>query len=224
MSSPQPSPPTPRAELVVPRGAAIFRQGDPGDSMFFIERGRVRIVLHCDGVEAAVAVLEAGDFFGELSLLSDAARSASAEALDETTLLVVRRDVFAMMMQDDLDVVFRMLHAMGERLARTDRQFRALLEGHSRIRLLAEALRRAAAPLAETPVVVEIDRLAAELGLNGGSVRAMVDEFVGRGAGVLAHGAWRLDGAEHVGAVLELLRTYAARASLTGSRAGPSDA
>ena len=199
---------TQRDELVVARGAVIFRQGDAGDSMFIIEAGRVRIVIHCEGQEAAVAVLEAGDFFGELSLLSNAARTATAEALEDTTLLVVRRDVFAMMMQDDLEIVLRMLHAMGDRLGRTDRQFWALMQRQGRIRLLAEGLGRAGATLV-TPVVLEADRLAADLRLDVPTVRTMVGELAEHGAGTLEDGHWRLDGPEHIRAVVELLRTYA---------------
>jgi CRP/FNR family cyclic AMP-dependent transcriptional regulator len=198
-----------RDELVVPKGTAVFRQGDPGDSMFIIEAGRVRIVIHCEGQETAVAVLEAGDFFGELSLLSNAARTATAEALEDTTLLVVRRDVFAMMMQDDLEIVFRMLHAMGDRLGHTDRQFWNLMQRQGRIRLLAEGLGRTGATLAQTPVVLEVERLAADLRLDAPTVRTMVGELAERGAGTLEDGRWRLDGPEHVRAVVALLRAYA---------------
>jgi CRP-like cAMP-binding protein len=207
--SAQPDIATPRNGVLVPKGTVIFRQGDPGDSMFIIERGRVRIVLHCEGQDAAFAVLDSGDFFGELSLLSDAPRSATAEALEDTTLLVVRRDVFAMMMQDDVDVVFRMLRTMGERLSGSDQRFWKLLQRHGRIRLLAEGLRRAGATLVQSPAVLEVDRLAADLRLDLSTVRTLVVELTRRGAGVLEDGRWRLDGAEHVRAVVELLRTYA---------------
>jgi CRP/FNR family transcriptional regulator, cyclic AMP receptor protein len=175
--------------------------------MFLIRRGRVRILLEYGGHVAAVAVLEAGAFFGELSLLSEATRSATAEAVEDTTLLVIRRDVFAMMMQDDIDVVFSMLHTMGERLGRTDRQFRDVLERHCRVRLLAAGLGGVRAP--QAPVVLEVERLAADLQLDGASVRTIVGEFVQRGAGILHDGRWQLDGAEHFAAVVALLRTYA---------------
>jgi CRP/FNR family transcriptional regulator len=197
----------PDGEFVVPKGTVIFRQGDLGDSMFLIRRGRVRILLEYGGHVAAVAVLEAGAFFGELSLLSEATRSATAEAAEDTTLLVIRRDVFAMMMQDDIDVVFSMLHTMGERLGRTDRQFRDVLERHCRVRLLVEGLGGVRAPHA--PVVLEVERLAADLQLDGATVRAIVGEFVEQGAGMLQDGRWQLEAADHIAAAVTLLRTYA---------------
>ena len=214
----------PRNEIVVPGGTQIFRQGDAGDSMFFIERGRVRIVLQCDGYATDIAVYGPGEFFGELSLLCDAPRTATAEAVEDTALFVVRRDAFAMMMQDDLEVVFRMLHTMGERLVRTSHQFEDLLRRHSRIRLLAEGLGRAAPTSGRTPQVVELDRLAAQLEVDGAVVRTTVGELVQQGAGLLEDGRWRFDGPEHFGAVVALLRAYAEGRAVTGSRADPSSA
>jgi CRP/FNR family transcriptional regulator, cyclic AMP receptor protein len=220
MSS-QPSSTAARDEIVVRKGEAIFRQGERGDSMFLIRSGQVRILLECAGHEAAVAMLKPGDFFGELSLLSEATRSATAEALEDTTLLVVSRDVFAMMMQDDIDVVFRMLHTMGERLGRTDRQFREILERHSHIRLLSEALERAR-DSSQTSVALEVDRLADGLALDRGTARTMIGELVHQGAGTLEQGQWRLDGAAHLAAVVALLRTYADVRGPRETPAGPS--
>src|SRR2546426_4630503 len=128
--------PVQRHELHALRGTVIFRQGDFGDSMFVIERGRVRIVFSFEGHAAEVAILEPGAFFGELSLLGGAARTASAEVIEDADLLVIRRDTFVMMMQDDIDIVFRMLSDMGVRLARTDERFLALILRVRRIRIL----------------------------------------------------------------------------------------
>ena len=198
-----------RDELIAPKGTVICRQGEPGDSMFLIQSGRVRIRLESGGHVADVAVLESGAFFGELSLLSEAPRSATAEALDDTTLLVIRRDVFAMMMQDDIDIVFRMLHTMGERLGRTDRHFRDILERHNYVRLLAEGLGQGRPGPAGATTPMTVERLAAVLALDDATTRRMIDALTQRGAGSLENDCWRLDGAEQVAAALALLRTYA---------------
>jgi len=198
-----------RDELVVPKGTVIFRQGEPGDSMFLIRGGRVRIQLESGGHVADVAVLESGAFFGELSLLSETPRTATAEALEDTTLLVIRRDVFAMMMQDDIEIVFRMLHTMGERLGRTDQQFRDILERHNYVRLLAEGLGQGRPDPAGATTPMTVGRLAAVLALDDATTRRMIDALTRRGAGALENDCWRLDGAEQVAAALALLRTYA---------------
>ncbi len=78
------------------RNETIFHQGDPGDSLYIIESGAVKIVLPSpEGEdEAIIATLGAGDFFGELALLDGAERSATAIAHEATTALVLRRDAF----------------------------------------------------------------------------------------------------------------------------------
>src|SRR6266446_7021661 len=193
--------PVQRHELHAPRGTVIFRQGDLGDSMFVIERGRVRIVFSFEGHAAEVAVLEPGAFFGELSLLGGAARTASAEVIEDADLLVIRRDTFVMMMQDDIDIVFRMLSDMGMRLARTDERFLALMLRVRRIRILGGCLRRISAG-GETPTVLDVERLAEELQVAPLEVHA---ELAAQGAGTLRDGQFVIQDREHVTRLTEAL-------------------
>ena len=196
--------PVQRHELHAPRGTVIFRQGDLGDSMFVIERGRVRIVFSCEGHAAEVAVLEPGAFFGELSLLGGAARTASAEVIEDADLLVIRRDTFVMMMQDDIDIVFRMLSDMGVRLARTDERFLALMLRVRRIRILGGCLRRISAG-GETPAVLDVGRLAEELQVAPPEVHATLAELAAQGAGTLRDGQFVIQDREHVTRLTEAL-------------------
>jgi len=196
--------PVQRDELHAPRGTVIFRQGDRGDSMFVIERGRVRIVFSCEGHAAEVAVLEPGAFFGELSLLGGAARTASAEVIEDADLLVIRRDTFVMMMQDDIDIVFRMLSDMGVRLARTDERFLALMLRVRRIRILGGCLRRISAG-GETPAVLDVGRLAEELQVAPPEVHATLAELAAQGAGTLRDGQFVIQDREHVKRLTEAL-------------------
>lgn len=78
------------------RAETVFHQGDPGDSLFIVESGAVKIVLPSpEGEEGAIiATLGRGDFFGELALLDRAPHSATAVALDATQLLVLDRATF----------------------------------------------------------------------------------------------------------------------------------
>ena len=77
------------------RNEVIFHQGDPGDSLHIVASGAVKIVLpSAEGEEAIIATLRPGDFFGELALLDDAPRSATASALEASDTLVLPRQVF----------------------------------------------------------------------------------------------------------------------------------
>jgi CRP-like cAMP-binding protein len=77
------------------RGEVIFHQGDPGDALFIVTSGAIKIMLPSDtGDEAILATLRAGDVFGELALLDGAPRSATATALESTETLILPRDRF----------------------------------------------------------------------------------------------------------------------------------
>jgi CRP/FNR family transcriptional regulator, cyclic AMP receptor protein len=78
------------------KNETIFHQGDPGDSLYIIESGSVKIVLPSpEGDEGAIiATLGRGDFFGELALLDGAPHSATAVAIEASEAMVLRRDRF----------------------------------------------------------------------------------------------------------------------------------
>jgi len=77
------------------RGEVIFHAGDPGDALFIIISGEVKISLPSEaGDEAIIATLKPGEVFGELALLDGAPRSATASALSATEAVVLPRDRF----------------------------------------------------------------------------------------------------------------------------------
>ncbi|HEY3335004.1 MAG TPA: Crp/Fnr family transcriptional regulator [Candidatus Limnocylindrales bacterium] len=83
------------------RGEVIFHQGDPGDALYIILTGRVKISSPSDtGVEAILASLRPGEFFGSLALLDGAPRSASATAVEATETLILPRDRFRQLVND----------------------------------------------------------------------------------------------------------------------------
>jgi CRP-like cAMP-binding protein len=88
------------------RNETIFHQGDPGDSLYIIESGAVKIVLpDPEGEEGAIiATLGPGDFFGELALLDGEEHSATAMALEATEALVLRRDAFDRLVDEEPDL------------------------------------------------------------------------------------------------------------------------
>jgi CRP/FNR family cyclic AMP-dependent transcriptional regulator len=77
------------------RGETIFHVGDPGDALFIVMNGSIKITLPADtGDEAILATLRPGDFFGELALLDGAPRSATAIAIEPTETYILARDRF----------------------------------------------------------------------------------------------------------------------------------
>jgi hypothetical protein len=75
-----------------PSGATIFFEGEPADCAYIIEQGRVEICANRQGRHILLATLGQGEIFGEMSVIDGGNRSASAQALDDTELLIIRRD------------------------------------------------------------------------------------------------------------------------------------
>ena len=105
----------------VAAGTSLFHRGEPGDAMYLIENGRVRISLKdTDGHDATLAEMDDGDFFGEMSLLDGHARSADATASVDCRLAVLSRADFRSFLRKDPDIALGVLTALTHRLRRTD--------------------------------------------------------------------------------------------------------
>lgn len=81
--------------LLWPEGSCIFRKGLPGEALYVVLSGRVRIYDDVDGREVEIARTGAGDFFGEHSLLLDTTHTKNVQALEPTELLVLSKESFA---------------------------------------------------------------------------------------------------------------------------------
>jgi len=77
------------------KGATIFREDEPGDAMYVVREGHVRVYSGSRGKPRSIAFYREGGFFGELSILTSARRAASAEAVNDCTLLALSTDAMA---------------------------------------------------------------------------------------------------------------------------------
>ncbi|HLC29407.1 MAG TPA: Crp/Fnr family transcriptional regulator, partial [Dehalococcoidia bacterium] len=99
----------------------IFYQDDPGQSLYCVTSGIVRIVLSSkEGREAVLVLLRPGEFFGELSLFDGQPRSASAIAMGPTEVAILRRDDFLSFLQEHPQAALTVLAVLSRRLRRTD--------------------------------------------------------------------------------------------------------
>lgn len=96
----------------------IFAEGDAGDTMFVVLRGRVRIEREAaDGEVLTLATLGAGDHFGEMALFGDVSRSATARAAEpNTTLLALTREHFTDLIRANAEIALHMLAELSRRL------------------------------------------------------------------------------------------------------------
>jgi len=75
-------------------GDKIFKEGEPGDRAYIVERGMVEIFKNIDGKEVVLGTINKGGIFGEMALIDNSPRMAAARAVQQTTLVIITRDVF----------------------------------------------------------------------------------------------------------------------------------
>ena len=101
----------------------IFHLGDPAGLLYIISSGKVKISHStAEGQEAVLAILGAGDFFGELALLDDSPRSASAETLEDTETLTLHRDEFLNYLDNNPAFARHVLNVLARRIRHLDNQ------------------------------------------------------------------------------------------------------
>lgn len=110
-----------------PAGKTIVRQDAPGDAMYIVIEGRVKVVLiSADGREVILSVLGPGAVFGEMSLLDDEPRSAHVVAMTASRIMTLYRGAFHERLRASPDLSLAMLAALSHRLRRADDRIRAL--------------------------------------------------------------------------------------------------
>ena len=170
------------------RNEVIFHQGDPGDSLHVVASGAVKILLpSTEGEEAIIATLRPGDFFGELSLLDGAPRSATATALEPSETFALPRSTFQELVTRDVALRAALLASLAHELRRLTGHVEELhfldLAGRLAMRLTRLALE--IDPAAHGEVFLDWpytqSELAAMIGGTRQSVNKLLSELVDDG-------------------------------------------
>jgi small-conductance mechanosensitive channel/CRP-like cAMP-binding protein len=99
-------------------GEIIIRRGDPGESMFVVYRGKVEVRLPSNnGDQQQVAVLEPGNFFGEMALFTGESRSADVSAIEEVELLEIRKSVIEQLLGNNVLLAEQLSRKVADRQA-----------------------------------------------------------------------------------------------------------
>jgi len=107
----------------VPQWSVIVKQGDPGDSMYFILEGELRARINVLGQEKILATLSAGDFFGDISLFDHGPRSADVVANNDSLVVKITSAGFEKLAKEAPEIATPLLRAVGRTLSariRTD--------------------------------------------------------------------------------------------------------
>jgi len=179
------------------RNEVIFHEGDPGESLHVVVDGRVKITRESvEGDEAIVAIIAAGDTFGELVLLDGAVRSATATAIEPTETLTMTRAAFSSLVDGSDPFRWQLLGGIAHRLRRLTDQLAEVhfLDLTGRLALQLTRLAEEAAPGRETDIELRSTLTQSDLAAMVGGTRQRVNQIIGDFAdeGLVAHDGGRL--------------------------------
>ena len=115
-----------------PKSTVLFREGEAGKEMYVLQSGKVVITKKVRDTEKTLAVLGPGEFFGEMALISNKPRNATATVAEAARLLVIDPKTFEGMIRGNSEIAVRMIKKLAERLSEADAQIENPLVGRPR--------------------------------------------------------------------------------------------
>jgi len=171
-----------RLGKVFPPGTVLFRDGERGKEMFVIQSGKVKISKEIRGEEQTLAVLGAGEFFGEMAILNNKPRSASATVVEESKMLVIDPKTFEAMIKGNAEIAVRMIKKLAQRLQETDDQIESMMIKDSNSRVVHTLTRLADTQGQKTPegavkVAINIQSLAGKCGMETSQAEEVITKI-----------------------------------------------
>jgi CRP/FNR family cyclic AMP-dependent transcriptional regulator len=146
-------------------GKVVFREGEPGEHMYIIQSGAVRISRNVGGHEHELAVLEKGDFFGEMAIVSRINRTATATAVGTTQLLAFDRMGFLGMIEKNAKIALNVIDKLCRRLEGANNQIQMMFQRNQRS-LIALNLQSRFAERPPEEQHLQLDKTVEQIALN----------------------------------------------------------
>jgi CRP-like cAMP-binding protein len=163
-------------------GQVLFQDGDSGKEMYVIQSGKVRISKKVRDVEKTLVVLGPGEFFGEMSILNNKPRSATATVEENAKLLVIDPKTFEAMVRGNAEIAVRLIKKLSGRLQETDDQIENLLlrDHNSRVvhALAGLATKQGKQTADGIAVEIAVKDLAAKIGLDIEPVNEVLNKLI----------------------------------------------
>jgi len=168
---------------IYPAGEVLFREGEHGEEMFVLQSGEVEISRRMRNEDQVIAVVSPGEFFGEMAIVNNRPRSATATVKSDARLLVIDGRTFEAMLRGKTEIAVRMIQVLAARLERANQQIELLLlrDANHRVaqclRQLAESQRKASSgPASFVPITVA--ELAARVALSEADVERVLNRLL----------------------------------------------
>jgi len=115
-----------RFAKIFPKGSVIFSEFEPGDCFYLIQSGRVQLIKIVNGFEKNLDILQPSEIFGEMAILENSARSATAIAYDEVKALEFNKANFEVLMMGNPAIAMKLLRTFVKRIFAQKRRFMVL--------------------------------------------------------------------------------------------------
>ena len=161
-------------------GTTLYYAGAPATELYLIRTGRVKLVKRARGVERSIGLYGAEEIVGEEALLPGAHRSASAEAIEPVTALVIESDTFRALVRQRPDLGEGVMRQLAQRLQRAAEQIENFLLPDPTIRVL-NTLLHAVDDADEGPLELSPLELSTRTALDLDQVKAVVGQLRERG-------------------------------------------
>ncbi|MBW1808998.1 MAG: Crp/Fnr family transcriptional regulator [Deltaproteobacteria bacterium] len=184
-----------------PVGTAIFKEGDVGNEMYVIQSGKINISKSVRNVEKVLVTLGPGAFFGEMAIINQKPRSASAVVVEDARLLVIGPKTFETMIRGNAEIAVRMIKILAQRLQEADEQIENLMlrDHNSRVvHFLTHLATKGQQVPGGTLVEVDAGSLARKIGLKSAKVSEVLTKLLNaklirqHEGGILIHDVNRL--------------------------------
>jgi CRP-like cAMP-binding protein len=190
----------------LPEGTTVFRQGEPGGSVYVIRAGKVRVLKSSNGRQRMVTTLGPGDFFGEMAVVTGRPRTATVEVVEDAELLKVPADKLQEMIAGTGEVAIRLIRHLAERLEHANRFIDVLLEDDVTARVILaiqDVLEKAEGNAA--PDITDED-LALQLGVGKTEARAALRRLTRVGVLEVSSGFVLVKDRDRLNEFLEFIR------------------
>ncbi|MDR0600360.1 MAG: cyclic nucleotide-binding domain-containing protein [Treponema sp.] len=165
-------------------GEMIFAEFEPGDAFYLIQKGRVKLVKIIGDFEKTLDILQASDMFGEMALLENSPRSATAIALDTVEVLEFNRQNFEILMLGNPQLALKLLKMFTKRIYDSKRRFMILTLDDDQAKMadvflmLDETLAEIDRFTERREFKVTVDDVAQWAGMNVTRAREIIGQFV----------------------------------------------
>ena len=164
-------------------GEIIFCEYEPGDTFYLIHSGQVQIMKIMGDIEKTIDVLEPGEIFGEMAILEEAPRSASAIAMGKVVALEFNRANFTILMQGNPQIALKLLKLFTKRIYDQKRRFMILTLDDAEAKvadvflMLAEKKMMLGAETETVEIESTVDDIAHWAGITPSACRKVIEHF-----------------------------------------------